>query len=372
MPKLEDVVSQLQAVLPEYTDLFSESVDISTVANTAGSTFNIETATVHGKSTGDYVSVSGVLTNNQIITVTDQGDNVIKLTTLVSHDLTENFDLLTPANHPVQVFISGYSNLSDGLYALLEVIDGFNFTVSLNVVPSGTGFLNEDRFDSVNGRFQITVIDTTNFTINAPNSNFTSFFIASDSIIVSEVRITGTGDPSTFLKYYSDQTDPIANDANNLWGFVVNSDTNTSFSRKTDSDANQRIKKSNQLVYECVQSFFVYVVTPQNNRFGARFVSDLMVDIRKYLCKSLVGIAFPSGFDSDPLESLTTFLSDGFFSYVGAYYVHQFEFETTFIFNPRDAVDPRNTRAFRNFEVNIKLRFDDYTETKKQVKGNLP
>jgi len=368
MAKLEDIITQLQAVLPLYTDYFNDQVDISAVVNTVGDTYQITTSGVHGLTTNDYVLIKDVLTENEITTVIDHGNDQIQLTTTVPHDLTQNFDLLTPANHTVNVYLSGFSNVADGEYELLEVgPDGSNFIVSLSVVPTGTGFLNENRLDSVNGRKITTVIDTTNFTIEAPNSNFSQFLLNDDSKVIKNVRISGSGDPDKFIKYYTDQSN-----IDDLWLWVVPGDTKTSFSRNISSDANQRIKKSNQLVYECVQSFFIYVISPQTNSFGAREISDLMIDIRKYLCKSLVGVSFSSGFDTEPLGSLTTFQSDGFFSYVGAYYVHQFEFETVFNFNDRDAVDPLNSKAFRDVEINWKMNFDDYVENKKIIEGELP
>lgn len=367
MAKIEDIVRQLQAVLPLYTDYFNDSLAISTITNPAGSTYQITTSSAHNLTTDDYINIENVLAKNQITTVTDLGDDKIKLKTTVSHDMTEGFNLVTGENYPKKVYLFDFTNLADGFYDLLEVPSKDEFIVDLSVVPTGTGFVCENRLDSINGRFQVTVIDSTNFTIDVLNSNFNDFIIFNDTFVKSNIRISGVGNPSRFIEYYSKQQN-----LTDFWAYVSVGETSVSFDRQITSDANQRVKNADDLRWECDQSFFVYVIAPTTDLYGGRFIRDLMVDIRRDLCKALCGVKFPSGFDTEQEGFLTTFLSDDFFDYVGSYYVHEFQFQNVYNFNPNDGVDPLNTRAFREFEINFKLMFDDYGDIKKTIEGDLP
>lgn len=365
MAKLQDIIAQLQAVLPQYTDYFNETLAVSAVANVSGSTFQITTSAVHGLTTGWYVNVENVLVKNPVTTITDLGSGQVKLKTNVTHDLTENFNLDEQKNHTETVYLSDFTNLSDDFYDLVSVPCQDQLIVSLPSLPSGSGNLGENRIDGILGRFQITVIDTTNFTIAVPTSNFTTFILSGNEEIIKNIRVSGIGAPPRIKDYYSTQL------TDDFWAIVVNGVTVASFDRSITSDANQRKDTGDDMHYELNQPFFVYVFAPTRSTFGAREISDLMVDIRTALCKSLCGVQFDSGF-SEAERFLTTFLEDGFFDYVGENYIHQFQFETVYNFNPGDAVDPSNTRAFREFELNFKMQFDEYTDDKKLIEGEVP
>jgi len=367
MPKKEDVIKQLQAVLPKYTDYFSEKIQVSNVSYISGNTYQITTTTPHNLSNGLLINVEKILSKNKIITITNLGDGWIKFKTEVSHDLTKNFDQIKLENWTKQVYLQGFTNLADGYYDFTgDVPSKDEFTIILPVVPTGTGYLCEDRIDGINGRKAITLVDTTNFRIQGASNDFTSFALTTNSNITTDIRISGVGNPARFIQYYTKHS------INKFWAFVSTGETNVSYSRNIESDANQRFKKGEDIQFECIQPIFVYVIAPDIDTYGGRYISDIMVDIRKYLCKALVGVSFPSGFDTEPDSFLTSFRSDDFFDYDGAYYIHLFMFETVFNFYSRDGIDPLNTRAFRRFEINYKLNFDNFDTIKTTIEGDLP
>lgn len=358
MAKMEDVITQLQAVLPKFNDKFSEKFSVSSVVSLGGGIFEIETATVHGLATGNAVNIRNILMVNPITGVSiDSG--IVTATTTVKHDLTEDFPPKAKLN------ISGFTNVPDAEYDLIDVPLGDTFTFDFASLPTGPGQLNEDRIDGVNGTFSITVTSTTKFTISAPDSAFTDFLIQSTSEVESCIRISGAADASRIVNYYSKQ------EIDNFWAFVVNGPTTVSHDRNIQSDANTRISRRDELRFECIHPFSIYVIAPDIDNFSGRKIADEMIDIRSALCRSICGAEFDSGFSEDK-RFLTTFNGDSFFEYVGAYYMHQFDFETVYNFNPDDGVDLPDSRAFRDFTINLKLPFDGFSDIKKVIEGELP
>lgn len=355
MAKITDIIAQLQAVLPKKTDKFHDEFSIAGITSIGGGVFEIETSSVHGLSVGDYITIKDVISVNPISSVSlDSG--VVTATTTVYHDLTSTF-------HET-INLSGFSNVDDGDYPLLAVPTGLTFTFANEDLPTGSGQLNEDRIDGINGRYAVTAItNTTKFRVSS-TTVFTSFEVTSGKV-VSGIRVSGFVSEDLIEKYYTEHS------VNEYWAFVIPQPTTTSFDRRIQSDAVQKKQKSDELFIECINPFSVYVVAPAINTIGGRYISDDMVDIRIAICKSLVGVKFDSGFtESD--KYITTYLADGFFNYVGAYYVHKFDFENVYQFSQEDAVDLADSVAFRRFEIDIKMKFDDYGLVKKSIDGDLP
>ena len=355
MAKITDIIAQLQAVLPKKTDKFHDEFSISGITSIGGGVFEIETSSVHGLSVGDYINIKDVISVNPISSVSlDSG--VVTATTTVYHDLTSTF-------HET-INLSGFNNVADGNYPLLSVPTGLTFTFANDDLPTGTGQLNENRIDGINGRYAVSSItDKTKFRISS-TTVFTSFIVSSGKVM-ARIRISGLVSEDLLEKYYTEH------EANEYWAFVIPLPTIASFDRKIQSDAKQKKQSSDEILTECVNPFSVFVVAPSINTIGGRYISDDMVDIRTAICKSLVGVKFDSGF-TESEKYITTFSGDGFFNYVGAYYIHRFEFENVYLFGQEDAVDLPDTRAFRRFEIDIKMEFDDYDLVKKSIDGDLP
>ncbi len=357
--KLEDVIKRLQFALPMHTDKFTEKFGVVAVTDLGGGILEVETDAPHKMTTGDVVNVQNVRMVNPITDVSFL-DGVVTATTTVKHDLTEDFEPRSKLD------ISGFTNVPDGEFDLINVPKGNIFTFAFTVLPTGPGQLNEIRIDGANGRFVVTVTSSTKFTYSAPDNSFTSFLVDSTSVVETATRISGSALESKVVDYYTAQPKIDA-----LWGFVIPGEVTVSHTREVQSDANTRISRKDSHRYECIQEFSLLVVRPTTNEIGSRAAYDEMIDIRAALCRSIVGIKFDSGF-CEKQRFVTTYNGDEFFDYVGAYYIHKFNFLTVFNFTPGDTVGLPDTRAFRDFEINFKLPFDDFNDIKKIVKGELP
>ena len=359
MAKTADIIKQMMQILPIYSDKFNISLVIESVTALGDNLFKIKTTAAHGQKVGNWVKLQGVGVINPV-TARSFSSGVYTFTTEFAHDQTEQW------NKTVQ--LEGFSGLDDGLQDLHSVPLKNKFTIeSEEDVITSNGNLIEYRIDGLNSRLEITVIDSlTEFTISAPLCPFDDFLInASTSKVFSSPRISGLATPDRIEKYYTEQC------AGKWWAFVINENTSVSADRAVMSDAMQKKARADAYQAECIQNFSIYVVAPALDTIGGRYIGDEMVDIRTALCKSLCGVQFDSGF-VDQKKYLTAFLGDGFYDYVGAYYVHKFTFETVYDMSAGDIVEPSDTRAFRRFEVGVKLQFDEYTEVKKQIDGDLP
>lgn len=358
MAKIEDIVKQMQAVLPRYTTKFSEPFVISSIVSIGGGVFEIETATVHGLIVGNYINVRGVLVVNSITAISyDSVNEIVVADTTNVHDLTDNFQST--------VNITGFGAITDGDFTFVSAITPKRFSFSSAIEPTGLGQLNEDRLDGLNGRYEVdTIISTTKFRITSTTLH-TAFVVNANSLVTSSIRVSGMSTVDRLVAYYSETK------IDKLWAFVIPEATSVSFNRRINSDAQQKFQRSNEIQYECYQTYGIYVVAPATDTTGARLLADDMVDIRTALCKSLVGVKFDSGF-VDSKVYIMTFNGDDFLDYVGSYYIHKFDFETVFNFSEGDAVDIPDSVAFREFQINLKTQFDDFGEIKKIIDGELP
>lgn len=360
MPKIEDIVKQLQAVLPKKTDKFNDRFSVTQVTIPAAGQLQFVVGAAHKLSAGDLFNVHGIRMKNPLSAVSFS-NGIITFTTSIDHDLTEGW-------HET-VRLEGLTGLDDGDYELDTVPSKTTFTIKSDAEPTlNSGVLLEDRIDGANGQFQVSaVVNSTTIKAIAPENAFSAFsLVDGESIISTKPRISGISSVERIEKAYTQQNN------NEFWAFVVTDGSQASYDRDTNSDATVRREKADLLRYEMREDFHVYVVCPAEEYKSGRFLSDEMLAIRAALCKALCGVAFDSGFSTEPDRFLTIFQSDGLQNYVGAYYIHRFTFETVFNFNVDDACDPADTRAFRRFEVDYKLTFDNFVDVKKEADGDLP
>ena len=158
MAKVYEIVKQMHAVLPRYTDKFSSDLTMAS-AVTASPLVTVTTSAVHGLETGSFVNVHGTKLINTIVGFTfDAVTNTVEFETGVQHDLTLDFH--------EEIEIRGFINY-DGFYTLVDVAEGhLKFTISGSEAPVGSGALWEQRIDDINGLYQITVVSDTVFTYN--------------------------------------------------------------------------------------------------------------------------------------------------------------------------------------------------------------
>lgn len=351
--KAEHVIAQMQLILPKKTDLFSTK--ISTALSYSAGTVTGVTATAHGLTTGDYVTISGTLTKTVISSLTFAG-GVATAVTSSDHDLTQGYQST--------VTIEGANQTEyNGTFALLTVPNRRTFTFSVSGSPvtpaTGTPVLLEDKLASYNGRHQITVVNSTTYTYIT--TNVLSATAGGSPVTNTEVRVSGAITVERALEAYTEQPD------GNYWAFVVLGDTDISRDRSILSDVNIHLTGKEKKRIREIENVMVAVVIPSTNSIAGREERDKVDDVKVALYKTLFGFKVPSSF-SEERQAILVPIGDRFFGYEKAYYAHIFDFQTVQDIVWEDGVEPADNAAFRDMQINFE---NDFSEVIMQTDINL-
>ena len=340
--KTVDIIRQLRAVLPRYTSLFNDEVNVTSLINTGG-TVTVTTSSVHGLSTDDYIYISGALTPITITSLIRVG-NVATAVTASNHDLTRGYQST--------VTISG-ANQADynGEHALLDVPNRrtFTFSVSNEPVTPATGTIKtvENIKHGYNGLHKITVIDATHLTYTI-TSNPESPALGT-IILKKNIRISGAINLNRALESYTKQM------PEKCCMFVVLGGSNASKDRYTLNDGTCTHSTGTDYRQRIIDPFSVYVVIPTIDSISAMDQRDLMEDVGYALYKSLLRLKIPKN-PGEETNFAITFAGHDFAVYDYAYYVHEFRFENVYDLVYEDTIDDDDSVAFRD----IYLNFESY------------
>ncbi len=341
--KASSVIQQLQSVLPNHTDSFTDNFSVTSLVR-ASTTVTAITSAVHGLITNDFAFIYGATNQISIISLTQIG-GIATAITATDHDLTL-CSAEVALGRVVTVEISGAAESDyNGTHTLLSVPDRNTFTYKIvataPATATGTIFLENYGLGYV-GWHQVTVIDTTTFTYETtetPNS-------PAGGTIEARLRprISGAVSIDQIEQAYTKKQ------PTKLWAFVVIGDKVANKNREVLSDATmtQGIGESyRQLV---IQPFSIFCLLPSTVSIVARQERDAADDLVLPFCKSLLRLRFPSGFAEDSFSGVV-FSYDRFSAYSEAYYVHEYAFETTARLTYGDTLDPEHSMAFRDIDL---------------------
>jgi hypothetical protein len=345
--KAADIISQLLAVLPKVTPLFSKSVAISSLTR-SGTTVTATTATPHGRSTGDFVTVSGATTPNPITSLTRVGSIATGVTT-DNHDLTEGFQTTVEVTGATETEYNG---------AALELLSANNrktFTYTVPGTPStpatGTPTLQENKRAGYNGRFSITVTGASTFTYEITTTPRSP--AGGTPLAHTELRVSGAVEIDRALAAYTKQLTSEA------WAFVVIDDTEISRDRSLLNDATTALERSGgSLRIREIENFSIYTVVPATSSISGLAQRDQADDIKIALYKSIVGAVISSSLTTDQ-NFIVTPNGDGFFGYTKAAYIHRFVFQSIRDILGTDMVAIEDSVAFRDFALETVNDFDE-------------
>ena len=346
--KLTEVVNQLQLVLPKYTDLFSNTLGISSIVSSSN-VATITTSPAHGLVNNQAVTISDVAQENIIDSVSQDG-LVFTFTTTNNHDLTFGY--------------AGYENVTFGGFSdsawntthqLLSIIDRKTFTVqSTETIPTlnASNFLSEIRIDGVNGRFPVTVTSPTVFTVAGT-------FLDGDYLtgtVKTAVRIAGTATIERGLEQYTKQN------VSDLWLLVSMSDAIVSKNRTAYNDATATIGNGEDIRTRLIDGFSVFIIKNVKSDIAAVDALDIARhDLLTPLMKSLFGARFSTGLNG--LGDFRAILTGhNFVEYTRAILVYQYNFEFTTDLTLDDTVDPLDTKAFSDIDYTHSVGGDDTTD----------
>jgi hypothetical protein len=427
--KTEDIVFQLQRLLPTQTNLFTKTENISGLSR-VGSTVTATTSAAHNLTTGEYVSITEA-TNPVLISSLTRVDATVTAITATDHDLTQELPLyqnsvtiaganesdyngtfstvippkirilsltrsgttataVTESDHGLVadpnfiVEISGVNEFEyNGKFEVVSTPTSKSFTyvvggnppvtatggllqcqaqhnkrvffygVATTPASPATGTINllEPQFPNkgYNGRYVVTVVDSLNFTYEITATPNTP--AVGNATLHSCPRVSGAVEIERAMESYTQQA------TNNLWAYVVLDGEVTSKNRQTLNDSTSTlVKGSDEYRLTEIRSFSVYVVIPSIDSINGDVERDLMVDVKKFLYKSLLSVKFPTDLCEGTLGS-TVPTSNNFFAYAGSYYIHRFQFETTSDITLNDAVEGDYNVAFKCIDLEMRNEF---------------
>lgn len=344
--KGEDVIKQLQAVLPPITDLFTDKVAISSLTFSGG-TVTAVTAAAHGYVTGQYINIVGA-TNPVAATSITRSGTVATVVTTTDHDLTLGTVDIKEGGKTVVLTGSNEAEFN-GTFTLLGVQNRRTFTFSIadSGPTSATGsplLQNGSVLPGYNGRYPITVVNTTTFTYTVTQTLFATAGGSPEA--KTDARISGAVSLDRAEDAYT------AQGSNKLWAFVVLGDVIASKNRDIRSDLTDTMTKRSGWKQRVMQPFTIYIFTPTIADRAGRIARDLMEDVSVLLFQSLLGVKFDTGYAAQD-QYVVTFVNHGFSEYTDAYYVHEFNFELAADITFDDTVGYDLDVAFRDITLSL-------------------
>ena len=288
--RISDVVKQIRAVLPNYTDLFGDAIGITSIT-ASGNIATVTTTTAHGLSSGNAVTVAGVETRTPISSASQDGINFVFETGL-DHDLTLGW----PEHENIE--LGGFTDANWN-----------TFTVS--------GKFNDGTYTPVNGSVNL------------------------------NPRVAVVIDIDRALEEYTKQG------VDDYWLFVEPMDAEVSKDRDTYSDATATIANGQDMRTRIIDGFVCYVVAPVTNQIAGEASLDVCRhDLLLPMMRTLYGTKFDTGL-TNAADFRTILNGHGVAAYNKAYLVYRYEFQVTMDLTDDDTVLPTETRAFRDINYSL-------------------
>lgn len=339
--KAQDVITQLYTELPKHTDLFSNTIAITSLTQISG-TATVTTAIAHGLTTGDAPTIVGAETDAPIITLT-RTTTTLFVETSIDHDLTFNPKIDTEQFIEIEGAAESEFN---GTFKLTRVTNRRNFELltvdSGATVATGSPVAIDIVKFGYNGLISVTVTGATTFTYIV-NSTVPSP-AGGVPVLHAGIRVTGVVTAERIISLYTEQP------PTDFWAFVVLNDVVASKDRNVSNDAVTAQVGSTFRNQKLIQNFSVFVVAPADTELAARLARDTMEDVAVFLYSSLLGVQFSSGFHANK-KWLVTALGHSFQFYNTAFYIHEFAFEMLAQILFEDSVGRPFDVAFRDMDI---------------------
>lgn len=315
-----DIANRLKEVLPKYTEDFSDVIAITSLSRSAN-TITAVSASAHSLTTGSYITIKGAKEPITITAITRSG-NVVSVTTSTDHKLSD--PSLYSMDKKPYIEISGCVPTDyNGTFELLTVPDSTHFTYKITTTPAAAttlGYLLLADFDGYNGYKQVTVVNTTTFTYPLSTTNLQT--PAQGTIKLSNAtRVGWSATPERVMQFYSED----ATRTFQKWMFVVVGATTMYKDDTTASDLSTAKRKGEVYHFDSQNNFSVFVFLPSQNDTLAGSVSDTARLYEKPILKSLANFRFGSQLEEQLYEP-ATYVGNESEDYVGAFYVHRFDF----------------------------------------------
>lgn len=339
--RASDVVAQLAAKLPKFSDKFTTNVSVTSLVQVGG--VATATAVAHGLTAGKQANIVGAKAPLVVSSLTRSGV-VGTLVTANPHDMTRGYS--------TEVELAGaVEAIFNGTFDIISVPD--RYTVTFTMANSGatvaTGsplLLNGGNYlNQYNGLRNVIAAPTPDtFTFAVP----TTLYSPAHGTIVARTlpRISAVLQEDIIVDAYTKQPQ------NAIWAFVVLGDVTANKSRQTDTDAVSNIQRGEHFRVQLIQPVTIYVVIPSSAELAGRSARDTCEELLKPLCQSILMKKFDSLLsvgEKGPLQ----FVGHGFAAYHRAFYMHAFQFMQTSDMTFADTIGYDDDVAFRNIDLTI-------------------
>jgi len=339
--KLSDVTDQLKILLPKYTNLFSSQVSFSSVV--ASSNVVTIDAVGHGLSSGEAATLQGFKYPTPIDSVSQDG-LIFTFTTSEEHDLTYGWQ--------DEVELAGFTDAAwNDSFALIDVTNRNTFKVqSTNTLPilNGSEVLYEDRVDGVNGIYTLTAVTPDQLSVTGSGIKDGTYI---GGQVHSRVQVAGSVSFERALEQYTEQS------LTGVWAFVVMDNAETSKDRNTISDAVATPVTGSDIRLRLVDGFVIHLF----KNVSAEIAAEASVDILRHdllfpILRSVFGARFDTGLSGGG-DFRTILKGHNMVYYNRATLVYSYAFEVSMDLIEDDAVQPQDTRAYR--DTNYTHTFED-------------
>lgn len=362
--KARDIVIILQAALPNFTNLFTDEVNILNITR-SGQNVTVTIAQAVNFKTGDWVNIVNSATSIQISTLSASG-TFVTAETLEEHDLTVGFDPQDSANTQALVLISGSEpDIYNGQYPLIDVPSRKSFVYQVDEPPlpaEKAGELIEQRPFGYDGRFEISALN--------PNQiDYQLDYDTPENAVVTNAKVRFKPRIARAVNFEAALNSYTKQGSNKLWAYVVCGDSAISKNAEIRSDAYDTRSVADVFYERLIIDFSIYVFAPAITDILGGEARDLMEDVRPALFRSLLKAHVPDQFSGTDEWSTITYLSDSVQYYNGGFYAHRFTFSVTNDITDADCVQPAQSAAFKKLFINYQAAntFDTTTTMESEV-----
>jgi len=303
------IANRLRQVLCNFTNDFSDVVNITSLVK--NNTLITATATNHGLSTGDYITIKGAKRRINIQSITfASGVATIKLAE--SHNLFIEVD--------TKITIAGCSVAGYNGEKVIKSLPDFHSIefYSNNLGNATDGYILIDDNVFFNGYKQITKINDNSFSY--PVSNVIANNQAYGTISASKAsRVQHIATSERAEAFYK-------NDTSKKWLFVILGDERveeSGASITTDSYSTNQ-----QFYFKTLLEFSIFVAIPTQNSIVASAEADLARSYIKPILKSIANYKFDSNLSQQKYQPCL-YLGNSPDVYNVATYIHRFDFAIT-------------------------------------------
>lgn len=353
--KGQDIVDQLAAVIPLYTDKFSESVGITSIVPT-GTTALVTTSADHNLDDGQNVAITGADAPVQIDTGTflRTGSQAV-FETLQDHDLT--LSERDVAGGGKTITISGATEAEfNGTFPLINVTNRRKLIIAVTdagpTTISGSPIVENANGGIFNGLFPATVINTTQFEYTLPVS-YTLNAVVDNASVQTSIRIASVLDIDQYLQdIYTKQ---LIDDHQLI---VQLGDVTQSKKRNEETDASSSTTGEYSFTPILIQPFAIYIVMNASQDLTASQLRDQVEEeFVPAIFNSVLRAKFDTGFTYSQYRA--TFTGHGVYGYSDetgknkAVYAHEVTFEQLSQLCREDMVGSDDNVAMRDVSYTL-------------------